>query len=403
MSTRGTIPVVGSEANLPKDIAGLHYQGIFRFPNPAGGVKIRYGIPELAVADVYLYTAGLSDIPDDLWSSDVEARFEESCDLVHAAENQGMHDDLVDLDSGYLYIPAAATEPLCLWASFAYTPNTGQPLPTTDHPGRSVTDIGRKHSHLALRTDGGYINKIRYTYPAEDADKGFAAFRDFVFEWTNFIQQLPFMPTDVAEQLLSDYPDEEFSLVRHAKRSVRDSVYDLRRPDQDVLPVFMTYGKRGLSFAGIELPDDEGRRDQIAKMMAATVAYTEASEVVFICTVWMSPPLDGAITRATRPRDDPKRMEKIMLLHSHSDGTSTVHAADVIRHDNRPPDLGQWEEVEGPMGGRFSEAIELGLQLTKTVNEVPGLAEVIEQGWQSGNPRGVMPIVVSLLERSGFL
>jgi hypothetical protein len=79
-----------------------------------------------------------------------------------------------------------------------------------------------------------------------------------------------------------------------------------------------------------------------------------------------------------------------------------MYAADVIRHDNRPPDLGQWEEMGGEMGGRFGDAVELGLRLAKTVDDVPGLAEIIEKGWETSDPT-MINTFIRVLERSGIL
>jgi hypothetical protein len=191
--------------------------------------------------------------------------------------------------------------------------------------------------------------------------------------------------------------DDDFSLVQHARMAARDAVNALTRPEQDILPMLMTYGKRGLGIAGIEMPDDDGR-DRVAKMMVATVAFTEAAEVAFVSTAWMS----NSESVGVRPRDDPQRVEKVVLVHWSGGGVSTMYAADVIRHDNRPPDLGQWEEMGGEMGGRFGDAVELGLRLAKTVDDVPGLAEIIEKGWETSDPT-MINTFIRVLERSGIL
>jgi hypothetical protein len=350
-----TIPVVGSEANLPIDIAGLHYQGVSRFPNPDGGVKIRYGIPALAVADVYLYNAGLSDIPDDLWSSDVEARFEESCDLVRAAETQGMLEDLVDLASGYLHIPAAAAEPLCLWASFAFTPNTGQPLPTTDHPGTTpvVTDVGRKHSHLALRTDHGYINKIRYTYPAEDAEKGFAAFRDFVYEWTKFVQGLPRTPKVVAGQTesrdgrprMSAIRGENFLVITQAKAHelIREALVE---PDQHMNWFVAGVGRYG----DWRLPGPEAinfrAMTQAAVFTTAMIGSNCATDaaLVYQAHCLAVDPVSGQQV----PDTSPDRRESVRLVHVTRDGSCNFYTSEVCWRDSKSAEIGDWVQTQAP-------------------------------------------------------
>jgi hypothetical protein len=54
------------------------------------------------------------------------------------------------------------------------------------------------------------------------------------------------------------------------------------------------------------------------------------------------------------------------------------------------------------MGGRFGDAVELGLRLAKTVDDVPGLAEIIEKGWETSDPT-MINTFIRVLERSGIL
>jgi hypothetical protein len=48
-------------------------------------------------------------------------------------------------------------------------------------------------SHLALRTDRGYINKVRFTYPESMEASAFPAFLTFLQEWTHAVQSQPKM------------------------------------------------------------------------------------------------------------------------------------------------------------------------------------------------------------------
>jgi hypothetical protein len=36
------------------------------------------------------------------------------------------------------------------------------------------------------------------------------------------------------------------------------------------------------------------------------------------------------------------------------------------------------------MGGRFGDAIELGMAMARSVPEIPGLADMVERGWANG-------------------
>lgn len=188
------IPIFGSEGQIPASIAGLGLEGVERYPDPRLGVMIRYGIPPWVKADAYLYDMGLSDIPGDLESPQVIELFQESLRGVTMAAEQGIYRDFEVLQSGYITLPPDAPEPLCLCASFAYTQNAGASVPVvfpdrTDTP--VISDIGRLVSHMAFRTDRGYINKVRFNYPEDAGEGGFAGFLNFLVEWTKLVQTAP--------------------------------------------------------------------------------------------------------------------------------------------------------------------------------------------------------------------
>lgn len=184
------IPVFGTEDRLPSRIAGLGIESVDQYPDPRLGVMIRYGMPPLIKADTYLYDMGLNDIPDDLRSPLVVQLFEESLRGVTMAAEQGIYRDFEILGSGYLNLPPESPEPFCLGASFAYSQNPEAPIPLV-FPNKegTINDVGRIVSHLALRTDRGYINKVRYNYPEEAGQAGFAGFLAFFMQWTQSVQR----------------------------------------------------------------------------------------------------------------------------------------------------------------------------------------------------------------------
>jgi hypothetical protein len=173
------VPVFGSEQHVPAIVGGLELECVEYFPDPKFGVGIRYGTPNTPKADVYLYDRGLSDIPDDLRSPQLIEWFQEACGAVMVMSERGQYRDFEVLASQHLHLPPDAPDPFCLWASFAYRQG----------PGPQVTFAGRRVSNLALRTDRGHINKVRYTYPEDAGEDGFAGFLAFLVEWTGFVQQ----------------------------------------------------------------------------------------------------------------------------------------------------------------------------------------------------------------------
>ena len=186
------VPLFGSEDRLPASIAGLTLESVDQYPDPKLGVMIRYGIPPWVKADAYLYNMGLPDISDNLESPQVIQLFQESAQGVVMAAEQGLYLDFEILNSGYVSVPPDASEPLCLCASFAYRQNSNAPVPTAGLPKKEgtgvINDVGRLVSHMALRVDRGYINKVRFNYPEDAGQRGVAGFLDFLSEWTAIVR-----------------------------------------------------------------------------------------------------------------------------------------------------------------------------------------------------------------------
>lgn len=333
------IPVVGSVDDLPAEVAGLQFQGVRRFPDTDAGVQIRYGIPALATADVYLYTQGFSDITDDLWSAEVEARFEDSCTLVVMTEAQGLHTDLVTLQSGYLFIPADAPEPLCLWASFAYTVSPGVPIPMIDPAGGTpvVTDMGRKFSHVGLRTDRGYLNKIRYTHPVEDGEKGFSGFRAFAAEWTDFVKRRPRVPQPGPHRPGADSASAPDSPERGFLEQVQQAARDMGMDS-----FLVTGGPYGVKGGFQPLLHTQETTTTMGYFVATGVACVLATDAALVFHI---PPQAGDPGSG---RPGPDHRASVGLLHVSRDGTCAFYTADVHWRDSTPAEVGPWTHHRAP-------------------------------------------------------
>lgn len=173
-----SIPVFGDELRLPLRLAGLEYEDLDVYPNRQLGVRIRYSNDWEVKADAYLYDLGLVSIPEDLQAPEVVEWFREAHANVIRHGQMGHYLDLQTRASQYLHIPRDAPEPLCLWAAYQYR----------EEPDPQRRSQRSKVSHLALRTDRGYINKVRFTYPESVEKEGFASFLEFVQAWTNAVQ-----------------------------------------------------------------------------------------------------------------------------------------------------------------------------------------------------------------------
>jgi hypothetical protein len=175
------IPVFGVEASIPDKCGGLSFDHIELYEQPELGVSIRYESPSFVRADAYLYDLGLTNITSDLRSSEVMQWFQQACENVYRNAQTGRYLDLETITSQFLHLPPDAPDPFCLWAAFSYSP--------APKPGSH--SIGKETSHIALRTDRGFINKVRYSYPygEEIAEVGFYGYCAFLVDWTMAIQK----------------------------------------------------------------------------------------------------------------------------------------------------------------------------------------------------------------------
>lgn len=173
------IPLFKAESRLPKIVGSLRYHETTIFEDARMGVQFRYASPNGTKADIYLYNLGIKDIPNDITSPRVAEFYQAACSDVMAVAQRGILLDLEVKASQYLHLPDDAPLPMYLWAAFYYRQAPG---PQTDYEGM-------RYSHLALRTDGGYINKVRYTYPDTLSEGGEQDLMIFLYDWHNQVQQ----------------------------------------------------------------------------------------------------------------------------------------------------------------------------------------------------------------------
>jgi hypothetical protein len=213
-SNVATIPVFGGEDRVPGSVAGLNLIDVIRYEDPRMGAEFRYGFPPICKADAYLYDMGLTGIPEDLRAQPVLEAFRQSYDGVMQTARIGITRDLEELGTSILTLPDEPSTPFCYYASFAYRQNEQPPhvprgLIADEDREYVASDIGRVRSHLAVRADRGFINKIRFTYveratepsylgidPAElpehlRNDVAFAGFWNFLLAWTRAVQSAP--------------------------------------------------------------------------------------------------------------------------------------------------------------------------------------------------------------------
>lgn len=170
---------------------------------------------------------------------------------------------------------------------------------------------------------------------------------------------------------------DDFDLVAHAKRCARDALNSLEGPDEDILPVVLSHGPRGLDVLGAFMPESDDGKDGLAEMMTAKIAVAQAKEAAMVCTAYLRPvdPDTGKIVG---------KQEVIVLVVCHEDGQQQAWTANITRHPNRPPDMSIWEEMavgEAIIGGRFAEAMLTGLAFARTVD--PDMQEILDDGYRN--------------------
>jgi hypothetical protein len=191
-------------------------------------------------------------------------------------------------------------------------------------------------------------------------------------------------------------------LVEHAKTHSRECVEGLTDPDEDIMPVLLWWGPHGPGLMPMgDLMKGDVHKDRLAKWITATLAVSQATECVTVTTGYMAkvdrddPDVDVSRGTVTKPvRERPEAVEAVVLMCSDRRGQGGIVHAELTRYPDKPPTLGDWNdqrlEVGPKVGGRFGDAMNLGLQIAREMP--PELVEIIEDGWKIG-PEAVQDLI----------
>lgn len=168
-------------------------------------------------------------------------------------------------------------------------------------------------------------------------------------------------------------------LLTAAKCAARDVMNELAGPGDDIPPALVMQSKTSTEVMRLEMPPSDEERDVLADFITALIAVNAAEEAIFVCTAWIAEAEvapDGTIVGSEKASQRPNRSETAVLSHQIGDVTE-LWLAKITRHENRPPDMGLWEKQSPStgVGGRFADALRMGVKLAKAVPEVPGLAD----------------------------
>ena len=175
-------------------------------------------------------------------------------------------------------------------------------------------------------------------------------------------------------QMKETGPSEPLAaLIRTAKRAVEKIGEDFKDPADDWVPVMGIHAGEEVTIVGLFAPEGmdhpmnspEGK-DALAAWMTPQLREMGAEAVAFVTSAWTRR-YEKDEAPAELPRsiaDDPERSECVMI-QGIDRGAVQVWTAEIKRFPDRPPQLGEWEEITGGEGqyeGRFLQAIARGLR-----------------------------------------
>jgi hypothetical protein len=176
------------------------------------------------------------------------------------------------------------------------------------------------------------------------------------------------------------------------KKSIEEIADGFEKHDDDFVPFFFIYAdKYGLQ--PLQVPPglmggDRGK-DALSVAMAQMVSATKAETAAFVSSVWMvhQSKEKAAATEEQRqafikehgrepqtyeelgvsqPKYDPEHIEAVILSVMTAKGCVSFSTAQIYRHDDDPPHLGEWDESPAQkFTGRFVTPVVEALRKVK--------------------------------------
>lgn len=147
-------------------------------------------------------------------------------------------------------------------------------------------------------------------------------------------------------------------LVSIMKRGAADVQRNFTSPDDDWAPVMIVNGPRGVAVLMVPIGDD---KNLTAAIITEALRSYQATEAALVTSSW-------TVQRETMSEDDlpvsqqPDRKEVLVLTYVSAD-SAEMSMADIVRHVDTPPTLGEWsEQMGGPfLSGLFADALRKGI------------------------------------------
>jgi hypothetical protein len=146
-------------------------------------------------------------------------------------------------------------------------------------------------------------------------------------------------------------------LVAFLKEGARQVQLGFDNPEDDWLPVMAVQSPAGVGLIMVHISDD---KDATAERLTRMLRSQGVTEAVLLASSWTverdQPALDGPVS------EQPDRKEVLVLTQVTTD-SADMFMAEIIRHEDSPPTLGEWENRAGGIGitGIFADALRKGI------------------------------------------
>lgn len=145
------------------------------------------------------------------------------------------------------------------------------------------------------------------------------------------------------------------------------------KPDDDWTPAAFLQDDDGNVSGPIglaEFMESQHSKDMLAETaLPLVIRMFAARSIVMVLSIWSARiPKEEATEYLAgayvAPSERPDREEKLMLIELKAEGVTRHSFAPIIRHEDAPPTLGEWEEIEGVdrFAGRFVDPLVAALK-----------------------------------------
>lgn len=167
---------------------------------------------------------------------------------------------------------------------------------------------------------------------------------------------------------------------------------DFEHADDDWLPVAHLYGPDGPMIMVIDpqwMQSEKTKNALLHEVLAPAIVRSGAKEAALVLAVWAiklskdnhnPEEFRKQVEEAQRVGISANKFRKEMVIvEVMNESDYRIWSADIVRHDDSPPTVGEWEEWEGTkVAGRFAEPLQAALKQSMGITE-PGFYEEIKE------------------------